>query len=146
MNVNAQHRNIKHKGLHINQRDQWATGADLGRSSATEIAEDIDECANDPCQNNGSCTDLVNAYECSCAPGFNGTDCESDIDECANDPCQNNGSCTDLVNAYECSCAPGFNGTDCESVILNKRDVAMGTLPLFLSEFNSPPHWWTDSL
>ncbi|KAK3087317.1 hypothetical protein FSP39_004553 [Pinctada imbricata] len=27
-NVNAQHRNIKHKGLHINQRDQWATGAD----------------------------------------------------------------------------------------------------------------------
>ncbi|KAK3098403.1 hypothetical protein FSP39_019191 [Pinctada imbricata] len=34
-NVNAQHRNIKHKGLHINQRDQWA---DLGRPSATEIA------------------------------------------------------------------------------------------------------------
>ncbi|KAK3093644.1 hypothetical protein FSP39_018346 [Pinctada imbricata] len=33
------HRNIKHKGLHINQRDQWATGADLGRPSATEIAE-----------------------------------------------------------------------------------------------------------
>ncbi|KAK3096222.1 hypothetical protein FSP39_024613 [Pinctada imbricata] len=27
------------KGLHINQRDQWATGADLGRPSATEIAE-----------------------------------------------------------------------------------------------------------
>ncbi|KAK3101324.1 hypothetical protein FSP39_002679 [Pinctada imbricata] len=38
-NVNAQHRNIKHKGLHRNQRDQWATGADLGRPSATEIAE-----------------------------------------------------------------------------------------------------------
>ncbi|KAK3108286.1 hypothetical protein FSP39_004905 [Pinctada imbricata] len=31
---------MKHKGLHINQRDQWATGADLGRPSATEIAED----------------------------------------------------------------------------------------------------------
>ncbi|KAK3086807.1 hypothetical protein FSP39_023781 [Pinctada imbricata] len=38
-NVNAQHRNIKHKGLQINQWGQWATGADLGRSSATEIAE-----------------------------------------------------------------------------------------------------------
>ncbi|KAK3099487.1 hypothetical protein FSP39_005146 [Pinctada imbricata] len=38
-NLNAQHRNIKHKGLHINQRDQWATGAYLGRPSATEIAE-----------------------------------------------------------------------------------------------------------
>ncbi|KAK3099916.1 hypothetical protein FSP39_011736 [Pinctada imbricata] len=40
-NVNAQHRNIKHKGLHINRRDQWATGADLGRSSVTKIAEDV---------------------------------------------------------------------------------------------------------
>ncbi|KAK3099646.1 hypothetical protein FSP39_007468 [Pinctada imbricata] len=40
-NVNAQHRNIKQKGLHINQRDQWATGADLGRPSATEIAEGV---------------------------------------------------------------------------------------------------------
>ncbi|KAK3105438.1 hypothetical protein FSP39_025267 [Pinctada imbricata] len=35
----AQHRNIKLKGLHINKRDQWATGADLGRPSATQIAE-----------------------------------------------------------------------------------------------------------
>ncbi|KAK3088514.1 hypothetical protein FSP39_020044 [Pinctada imbricata] len=40
-NVNAQHRNIKHKGLHINQRDQWATGADLGRPSATGITEGV---------------------------------------------------------------------------------------------------------
>ena len=34
-NTNSQHRNMKHKRLHINQRDQWATGADLGRPSAT---------------------------------------------------------------------------------------------------------------
>ncbi|KAK3089210.1 hypothetical protein FSP39_001772 [Pinctada imbricata] len=40
-NVNEQHRNIKHKRLHINQRDQWATGADLGRPSATKIAEGV---------------------------------------------------------------------------------------------------------
>ena len=32
---------MKHKRLHINQRDQWATGADLGRPSATEIAEGV---------------------------------------------------------------------------------------------------------
>lgn len=41
-----------------------------------EIA-DIDECFPGPCQNNGSCTDLVNAYNCSCVPGFNGTNCEN---------------------------------------------------------------------
>ncbi|KAK3097509.1 hypothetical protein FSP39_010324 [Pinctada imbricata] len=40
-NVNAQNRKIKHKGLHINQRDQWATVADLGRPSATKITEGV---------------------------------------------------------------------------------------------------------
>ncbi|KAK3101104.1 hypothetical protein FSP39_000952 [Pinctada imbricata] len=91
-------------------------------SIMTELVfyKDINECASDPCQNNGSCTDMVKAYECSCEAGFNGTHCEielvfyKDINECASDPCQNNGSCTDMVNAYECSCKAGFNGTHCE--------------------------------
>ncbi|KAK3098045.1 hypothetical protein FSP39_015558 [Pinctada imbricata] len=33
--------NTETSKLHINQRDQWATGADLGRSSATKIAEGV---------------------------------------------------------------------------------------------------------
>ena len=33
--------NIQHKRLHINQRDQWAIGADLGRPSATKAAEGV---------------------------------------------------------------------------------------------------------
>ncbi|KAK3107006.1 hypothetical protein FSP39_004789 [Pinctada imbricata] len=32
---------MKHKRLHINQRDQWATGADLGRPSATSKADGV---------------------------------------------------------------------------------------------------------
>ncbi|KAK3090185.1 hypothetical protein FSP39_009885 [Pinctada imbricata] len=40
-NTNSQHRNMKHKRLHINQRDQWATGADLGRPSAMLIADGV---------------------------------------------------------------------------------------------------------
>ncbi|KAK3086337.1 hypothetical protein FSP39_017044 [Pinctada imbricata] len=40
-NVNAQHRNIKHKGLHKTQREQSATGADLGQLSAMDIAEGV---------------------------------------------------------------------------------------------------------
>ncbi|XP_020628450.1 ryncolin-2-like [Orbicella faveolata] len=37
---------------------------------------DIDDCASHPCKNNGTCTDRVNGFNCSCAPGFNGTQCE----------------------------------------------------------------------
>ena len=36
---------------------------------------DMGECANDPCQNNATCVDLINEFRCDCVPGFNGTLC-----------------------------------------------------------------------
>ena len=38
---------------------------------------DIDECESDPCENEGTCEDEVNAYTCACAPGYNGTHCKN---------------------------------------------------------------------
>lgn len=38
---------------------------------------DIDDCLTDPCENNGTCTDLVNDYQCGCVTGFNGRTCEN---------------------------------------------------------------------
>ena len=38
---------------------------------------DTDECADNPCENNGTCVDLVNAYECICLAGFNDTNCST---------------------------------------------------------------------
>ena len=38
---------------------------------------DIQECASDPCLNGATCTDLVNGYECTCPPGYEGTNCET---------------------------------------------------------------------
>ena len=37
---------------------------------------DVNECASNPCQNGGTCTDLVNSYTCACVSGYNGTSCE----------------------------------------------------------------------
>lgn len=37
----------------------------------------INECLPGICLNNGTCTDLVNAYRCDCVLGFDGTNCEN---------------------------------------------------------------------
>ncbi|XP_035685325.1 uncharacterized protein LOC118421892 [Branchiostoma floridae] len=76
-----------------------------------------DECASDPCNNGGTCTDGVNGYTCDCAAGYEGDNCETDIDECASDPCNNGGTCTDGVNGYTCDCAAGYEGDNCETDI-----------------------------
>ena len=33
--------------------------------------------------------DRVNGFECRCAPGYHGDQCETERDECAPNPCQN---------------------------------------------------------
>ena len=38
---------------------------------------DIDDCANDPCQNGGTCSDAVNGHTCACVDGYSGANCET---------------------------------------------------------------------
>lgn len=38
---------------------------------------DNNDCQPKPCQNNGTCIDLFNDYQCDCIAGFNGTNCEN---------------------------------------------------------------------
>ena len=40
---------------------------------------DIDDCANNPCQNGATCRDQVNNYTCTCADGYTGTNCNSSM-------------------------------------------------------------------
>ena len=41
------------------------------------VCADINECVSTPCQNQASCVDMVDQYECVCAQGYVGEYCES---------------------------------------------------------------------
>ena len=36
---------------------------------------DINECASGPCQNNGTCENIVNGFLCECVPPYIGDTC-----------------------------------------------------------------------
>uniref|UniRef100_A0A8W8M2J1 EGF-like domain-containing protein n=1 Tax=Magallana gigas TaxID=29159 RepID=A0A8W8M2J1_MAGGI len=72
---------------------------------------DINECASNPCENQASCNDLVNFFNCTCLPGF------TDINECASNPCENQATFNNYVNFFNCTCLPGFTGYRCQKDI-----------------------------
>ena len=39
----------------------------------------MDNCANNPCANGGTCTNAVDGYSCECAAGYTGTNCDEGI-------------------------------------------------------------------
>jgi len=92
------------------------------RSSQTSIQKEIiemkkgiNECHTNPCQNQGTCTDVPSGYTCTCVPGFTGKNCEVNFDECSENPCGVHGTCTDLINSYKCVCETGYFGLNCDS-------------------------------
>ena len=74
-----------------------------------------DNCAPNPCANNGTCTDNIISYSCQCADGYNGNNCENNINECNGVTCENGGTCQDGINSYICQCVAGFDGNTCEN-------------------------------
>ena len=60
-------------------------------------------------------------YECECALGYEGKNCEQQIDYCMlNKPCLNGGTCSNIRQTrrekqllYKCECAAGWRGVNC---------------------------------
>ena len=69
-------------------------------------------CINSPCQNSGFCRNIGDGtqYDCVCAIGYTGTNCETEIDNCASNPCLHSGYCTSNPTGYTCECLQGFTG------------------------------------
>ena len=64
------------RGL-INSLVCWFDLSDAVILNWPDFIVDIDECASGPCQNSGTCTDLVNGYLCQCAPGYTDLQCQT---------------------------------------------------------------------
>ena len=46
------------------------------------LLPDINECASNPCENGGNCTDGENNYYCYCVTGYSGKNCETSKFHC----------------------------------------------------------------
>jgi Notch-like protein len=84
--------------------------------------QDIPECNSQPCQNGGTCVELLPPQtKCFCPYGFTGTFCEVQISACQSlKPCQNGGLCVNsntVSSGYTCSCLAGYTGANCEVLI-----------------------------
>lgn len=64
----------------------------------------IDECADSPCHNGGTCEDGINGFTCRCPEGYHDPTCLSEVNECNSNPCIH-GACRDSLNG--CAQAPG---------------------------------------
>lgn len=59
-----------------------------------EVLAKCDACYTFPCQNGATCKPKpLRDYECICAPGYHGTNCEYVIDACYGNPCESGGTC-----------------------------------------------------
>jgi len=57
----------------------------------------IDECADSPCHNGGTCEDGINGFTCRCPEGYHDPTCLSEVNECSSNPCIH-GACRDSLN------------------------------------------------
>ncbi|WAR19177.1 FBP1-like protein [Mya arenaria] len=78
------------------------------------LNEDINECTSNPCGLNGTCIDLLGAFNCSCALGWSGIACKTAVNGCDTAPCQNDAQCYTDKDLYYCTCNAGFSGAHCD--------------------------------
>ena len=89
-------------------------GQDFRETTAVWNSTNACQC---PAQNNATCLNEINRYECVCEPGFTGVNCEIEINECEVMPCLNGATCIDLIAAFSCACVPGFTDSVCSTNI-----------------------------
>lgn len=84
-------------------------------SKGDNCEENYNECKPNPCENNSTCVDKVDGFECICGLGFVGEYCEVDLAVCdsadgSEEPrCHNGGLCQEGPGlSFYCFCMPGM--------------------------------------
>ncbi|KAE8596094.1 hypothetical protein XENTR_v10015965 [Xenopus tropicalis] len=75
-------------------------------------------CNSNPCQNAGTCLNLLDSFFCLCPDQWQGPTCAEDVNECQRYGgtalgCQNGGLCQNTPGSYSCSCPPEWYGPLC---------------------------------
>ncbi|KAF7648099.1 hypothetical protein LDENG_00162070 [Lucifuga dentata] len=77
-----------------------------------------ESCSSNPCQNGGTCLNLLNSFHCVCPTSWAGPTCASDVNECqvyagTAHACQNGATCVNTPGSFSCTCAPEWSGSLC---------------------------------
>ncbi|XP_010123992.1 PREDICTED: cubilin-like [Chlamydotis macqueenii] len=75
-------------------------------------------CSSNPCENSGTCVNLLDGFFCLCPSNWQGLLCSVDVNECQIYAgtalgCQNGATCVNTPGSYSCSCTPETYGPHC---------------------------------
>uniref|UniRef100_A0A1I7UMB8 EGF-like domain-containing protein n=1 Tax=Caenorhabditis tropicalis TaxID=1561998 RepID=A0A1I7UMB8_9PELO len=113
-----------------------------GTSNGTEPCDTIsDQCGSKPCGNpdNFLCTSKIDSYECSCQPGWTGSNCDSEVGTaCATSPCRSGATCiaNDTSGGYTCKCTDKQFGTNWDAICKNIDCKNGGNCSMILDDSN----------
>ncbi|CAH1774366.1 unnamed protein product, partial [Owenia fusiformis] len=72
-------------------------------------------CEPNLCENNSTCQENENDFECECSEGFDGKLCELRISPCESSPCVGKAKCVETIDSigHTCVCPSDHYGNDC---------------------------------
>ncbi|XP_032366699.1 cubilin [Etheostoma spectabile] len=101
----------------LNQLDTKVTTLET-KVTALELTVQKVSCSSNPCQNGGTCLNLLDSYHCVCPGNWAGPNCATDVNECqvysgTFQSCQNGATCVNTPGSFTCTCSPEWSGTLC---------------------------------